>query len=95
MAAAKQYTDNQVQGVLHHTQNRIDEWYVEVKEEYGVNGSGTVHYNKKNHEVVVEFKEDGKQKQWSMAFYPEYLENGINWIFDCWAELAGGCNELD
>ena len=76
------------QNAINYTQEKITAWYKDAKKDYNVNGSGTAHYNKVENEVVVEYIEDGVQKTWSMAFYPEYLENGIDWIFNCWSELA-------
>jgi len=77
-----------IQNAIDHTQEKIKTWYEQVKTDYNVIGSGTAHYNKSKNEVVVEHIEDGIQKTWSMAFYPEYLENGIDWIFNCWSELV-------
>ena len=77
-----------IQEVINHTDSRIEDWYLTVKREYGVKGAGKTHYNKKENSIVVEYTENGVQKTWSMAFYPEYLSNGINWVFDCWSELA-------
>ena len=77
-----------IQTMIENTNSRILNWYENAKIDYGVIGSGSTHYNKKENKIVVEYIEDGEQKTWEMAFYPEYLENGINWVFDCWAELA-------
>ena len=77
-----------IQIAIHYTNKRIASWYADAKKDYNVNGSGSAHYNKATDEVVVEYLENGVQKTWSMCFFPEYLENGINWIFDCWAELS-------
>ena len=77
-----------IQSIINHTNERIKKWYENVKVEYGVTGAGKAHYNKSENEVVVEYTEDGVQSTWRMAFYPEYIENGINWVFDCWSELA-------
>jgi len=77
-----------IQDVINYTNEKISNWYANVKKEYGVIGLGTAHYNKKTNSVVVEYKEDGVQNTWEMAFYPEYLENGVDWVFNCWSELA-------
>ena len=82
-------TDTHIQTMIDYTNTKIESWYKEALTSYSVKGSGKAHYNKSNDEVVVEYTENGKQKTWSMAFYPEYLEdNGIAWVYNCWMELA-------
>lgn len=77
-----------IEDVITFTDNMIVDWYKDVLRDYGVKGAGKTHYNKKENEIVVEYAEDGVQKTWKMAFYPEYLSNGIKWVFRCWCELA-------
>ena len=77
-----------IQAMINNTNERINNWYANVKEEYGVKGSGSAHYSKEENKVVVEYVENGVQNTWEMAFYPEYMENGLNWVFNCWSELA-------
>lgn len=85
----QQKTENMtINEIIKHTDSRIEEWYVSAKRDYNVKGAGKAHYNKKENSIVVEYTENGVQKTWSMAFYPEYISNGINWIFNCWSELA-------
>jgi len=82
-------TEAHIQTMIQYTNSKIESWYKEVLNTYGIKGSGKAHYNKQSNEVVVEYVENGKQKTWSMAFYPEYLEdNGIAWVYNCWMELA-------
>jgi hypothetical protein len=76
-----------IQNLIDYTNLRIKNWYVNVKCEYGVIGSGKVRFTEDS--VVVDYIEDGEQKVWSMAFYPEYLKTArIDWVFNCWYELA-------
>jgi len=77
-----------IQDVINYTNEKISNWYTSVKKEYNVIGAGFAHYNKENDSVVVEYTENGIQETWEMAFYPEYLENGVDWVFNCWSELA-------
>lgn len=73
--------------LINYTNNRISNWYLNVKKEYGVIGSGKVRFTSDS--VIVDYVEDGEQKTWSMAFYAEYLkEQKIDYIFNCWSELA-------
>ena len=78
-----------IQKVINYTNKRIEEWYKNALINYNVKGRGVAHYDKKENKVVVEYVEDGKQKKWEMAYYPEYVtENRIDWIFDCWRSLV-------
>jgi hypothetical protein len=77
-----------IQNVINYTDEKILNWYESAKREYNVIGAGKTHYNKANNEIVVEYTENGDSKTWSMAFYPEYLENGIDWVYKCWQELS-------
>ena len=82
-------TNAHIQAMIEFTNSKIESWYKEVFNSYGIKGAGKAHYNKQNDEVVVEYTENGKQQTWSMPFYPEYLEdNGLSWVFNCWMELA-------
>jgi|LakMenE01Jun11ns_1017448.scaffolds.fasta_scaffold7944985_1 hypothetical protein len=78
---------NTIADLTKYTNERIVNFYITVKECYGVIGSGLVRFTEDS--VIVDYIEDGKELTWSMAFYPEYLKShSINWVFDCWAELA-------
>jgi hypothetical protein len=73
--------------LIEYTNNRIANWYYNAKKDYGVIGHGKVRFTEDS--VIVDYVENGKEKTWSMAFYPEYLkEQKIDWVFNCWMELA-------
>ena len=88
MATATNQELKAIQTMIVYTDDRISTWYANAKQDYGVIGSGKVHYNAEENSVVVEYTENGVSNKWDMAFYPEYLENGIDWVFNCWSELA-------
>jgi hypothetical protein len=70
-----------------YTNAKISNWYANAKREYNVIGSGQVRFT--NDSVIVDYIENGEKKEWSMAFYPEYLkEQKIDWVFNCWSELV-------
>jgi hypothetical protein len=71
-------TQAHIQTMIQFTNAKIEAWYKEAFNSYGVKGAGKAHYNKANDEVVVEYTENGKQKTWKMAFYPEYLEDKLH-----------------
>lgn len=73
--------------LIEYTNNKIAQWYYNAKKDYNVIGSGKVRFTEDS--VIVDYIENGEQKTWSMAFYPEYLkEQKIDWVFNCWSELA-------
>jgi hypothetical protein len=76
-----------MKAVTDYTNNKIANWYLNAKKEYGVIGSGKVRFTSDS--VIVDYTENGEDKSWSMAFYPEYLkDHKIDYIFNCWSELA-------
>ena len=73
--------------LIDYTNNRIAQWYYNAKKDFGVVGSGKVRFTEDS--VIVDYIENGEEKTWSMAFYSEYLKNQkIDWVFNCWSELA-------
>ena len=87
-------TTEMIQEIINYTNKRIENWYKNVLIDYNVKGSGNAHYNQKESKIVVEYIEDGIMKEWEMYFVPEYLTNGIDWIFDCWSSLAQAMNSF-
>lgn len=76
-----------IKNVVNYTDERIINWYKNAKIDYNVNGSGKTHYNHSTKEIVVEYVENGVRNTWKMCFYPEYVQYGLDWVFNCWAEL--------
>ena len=74
--------------LIEYTDERITKWYKQAKEDYGVIGVGKTYYNDKENKIIIEYTEDGIKNTWEMAFYLEYLNYDINWVFNCWCELA-------
>lgn len=81
-------SNSAIQDIVNYTDDKIITWYKNAKLDYGVVGAGKTHYNKSNDSIVVEYTENGVCKTWEMAFYEEYVENGIDWVYRCWQELA-------
>lgn len=75
-----------IQYILTHTDTKIKEWYKLAKKDYGVVGQAKTSYN--GHDgISINFTENGIDKVWLMPFYPEYVSNGIDWVYACWQEL--------
>ena len=77
-----------IKDIINFTDEKNSNWYANAKRDYGVVGSGKTSYDAEENEITVEYIENGENKSWSMAFYPEYLSNGIDWVFNCWSELS-------
>jgi hypothetical protein len=73
--------------LIEYTNVQIAKWYLDVKNNYGVIGSGKVRFTSDS--VIIDYIENGEEKTWSMPFYPEYLKTQKkDWVFNCWCELA-------
>ena len=69
------------------TNTQISNWYENALIDYGVVGSGSVSFTEDS--VIVDYIENGTKKNWSMAFYPDYLkEQKIDWVYNCWSSMA-------
>ena len=76
-----------IQSMINHTNERIVGWYKNALLDHGVKGAGKAHFDKANNKVVVEYIEDGVQRNWSMVYYPEYIiEQDLDWVYNCWSE---------
>ena len=76
-----------MKAIINYTNERLQNWYYNAKKDYGVIGSGSVRFT--DDSVIVDYIENGEKKEWSMAFYPEYLKDEkIDYVFNCWSELA-------
>lgn len=75
-----------IEFLINYTNQKIKNWYKNAKIDYDVNGHGKTSYSAEKKEISVAYVEDGEKKTWSMPFYPEYLTNDINWVFNCWSE---------
>ena len=72
------------QNIGNHTNKRLSNWYSNAKLDYNVDGNGSTSI--KNNEVKIKFTENGILKEWSMCFYPEYIEFGVDYVFNTWME---------
>ncbi len=71
--------------VENHTNARLNNWYKEVKETYGVTGFADTKID--GDKITINYTENNVEKTWSMAFYPEYVtDNSLDYFFNVWAE---------
>ena len=76
-----------MENLIKYTDNRIAQWYCDVKRDYGVIGSGKLRFE--NNYAIVDYIENGKKKVWSMPFFHyHFKQERRSWIFECWSELA-------
>jgi len=84
----KMTQEQKITAMIAHTNERINAWYESTLEFHGLEGKGFATYNEAENKVTVEYTEEGEDKVWSMAFYPEYISNGFNYVYNCWMEQA-------
>ena len=79
-----------MQRTIDHTNARLENWYANVKLEYGVNGSGVATFNKETEEIEIRYEEDGIKCLFSHPYHPDYK---ISTIFDIWQTEANPDND--
>ena len=72
--------------LVNYTNAKLNNWYSNAKLDYNVIGNGFLTIE--NNKATINFTENGVSKTWSMPFYPEYVEFGIDYIFNVWMEEA-------
>lgn len=77
-----------IQDIVNYTNIRIESWYMNALLDHDVVGEGKAFYDENTDTIIVSYIEDGVSKTWEMAFYPEYISNGLDWVYNCWSELA-------
>lgn len=79
---------NTIENLINYTNERLKNWYKEVKSSYGVVGSGKCRFSEER--IYIDFVEDGVEKTWSMYFHLSYLKTEKkDWVFNCWSSEAG------
>lgn len=72
--------------LINYTNERLNNWYYNAKLDYSVIGSGCLKIE--NNKAIINFTENGVEKVWSMFFVEEYIENGLDYIFNVWMDEA-------
>jgi len=72
--------------IINHTNEKLNNWYKNAKIDYNVKGSASCKIE--NGSFIINYTENGVSKVWSMAFYPEYLEFGLDYFYNVWGEQA-------
>ena len=75
---------SEIAKIVNYTQNRIDNWYSNAKEEYGVLGNAKVNYNVCTSTFEINGIENGKETKfslWNCDGIPR-----IEYVFDVWME---------
>lgn len=72
-----------IQQVIDYTNFKLQDWYKNVKIDYGVDGKGRCTYE--NNNVVINYTEDGVEKQWQYGFYSDERKE---FYFNVWMEQS-------
>jgi hypothetical protein len=75
--------------VIEYTNKRLETWYVNAKEEYGINGFGVCKYDESSNSIVIEYCENGRASECSIQ---DWHDESIEYSFDVWMEF-GECAE--
>ena len=80
-------TENKILIVIDHTNTKLAGWYNNAKLDYNVDGFGktTIEGNT----ITINYTEDGIEREWSMPFYFEYMnQDGLDYFYNVWMEEA-------
>jgi len=71
--------------LIQHVNIKLISWYKNAKRDYGVIGEGKASI--KEGRFIIDYIEDGVEKNWEICHYPEYIiEQGLNYYYDVWEE---------
>jgi len=70
-----------IQRIVDYTNNRLENWYEEIKRSYNVDGYGKCRYD--NNLIIIDYTENDIKNQWSYGYYPD--EN-VDFYFNVWSE---------
>lgn len=73
-----------MENLINITNGKLNNWYENVKFDYNVIGSAKAKIE--NGKFIINYTENGVKKEWSMDFYPEYLEFGTDYFYNVWME---------
>lgn len=81
-----------IKAIINHTNARLENWYVNAKEDYGVIGSAKCSYNKEIDAIIIVGEENGEKLNFACTFYREGRE--LEYIFNIWMESPNYGEEL-
>jgi len=70
-----------LQTIIDSTNQKLSQWYDNARRDYGVDGSATCKYE--NNLIIIDYIEDGEEKQFSYGYYPEEKKD---YYFNVWME---------
>ena len=76
-------TTTQIQNLVNYTNARLENWYLNAKEEYGVIGNGTAKYYEEMEMIAIESEENGII---SILEIPYVLDQDQDYAFNVWME---------
>ena len=73
------------QAIVDYTNMRLANWYENVWDEYGVNGSGVCSYNAETDQIIIDWVEDGERHQYTNTYWDDIV-GGLEHNFNIWME---------
>lgn len=74
--------ENKIKKILYYTQKKLDNWYVDVKLDYGIIGEAKVTYDNSTDNFIVNYTEDGATVIWESGCWA--LDESIDYVFTIW-----------
>lgn len=72
-----------------YTNERLENWYKQVKEDYNVIGKGIAFYDKKEDVLTINYTENNETKEYKVYYASESVQaTGIDAPFYQWCELS-------
>lgn len=79
-------TTTQLQALVKYTNQRLSNWYLKAKEDYGVIGSANASYSLENESIVIKAIENGENLE--DIEVPYVLNEAKDYAFNVWSEFA-------
>ena len=79
-------TTTQLQALVNYTNQRLANWYLNAKEDYGVIGSANASYSEEHEAIIITATENGQNLEDCKVAY--VLNEAKDYAFNVWLELA-------
>lgn len=79
-----------MENVIQNINRKLNNWYKNAKQEYGVIGRGHAIYNKENNEIEIHYTENGVQCVFKHYWHSDFNKDTI---FDIWQTEANPDND--
>ena len=79
-------TQFNIQTLVDYTNNRLNNWYANAKQDYGVIGSAFATYSDEHESIIIPATENGEKLEDCKVSY--VLDEKRDYAFNVWSELG-------